>query len=114
MMLWEEFLTECNLQEKTITPDGQGGSITSVSDKTDFKAAIVKNTTNEGTFAEKSIPTAMYTVTFIPNIEINYRDIIRRKSDNKFFTITSDYLDSRPPGVSTFDFAQVNAEEWEP
>jgi len=113
-MLWETFLVPCVTQTLNRVSDGQGGFTTTLTDGTEFNAAIVKDTTIEEKVAEKDISVANYLITTKEDIVLNFHDIIKRKSDNKMFRVTSDYLDSKPPGVATFKFNQVSAEEWKP
>ncbi|MBR4266485.1 MAG: hypothetical protein IKQ46_10575 [Bacteroidales bacterium] len=111
-MLWENFLTDCITQIKSTVSDGQGGVTTSWEDGTTFTAAIVKDTSTADRIAEKQGVTASYTVTTPVTTLLKFHDIFKRKSDNKLFIVTSDYIDTKPPNCASFEFWQVSAKEW--
>ena len=97
----------------TSVSDGQGGITTTWSDGETFEAAIVKNTTAAERIAEKQGVKASYTITTPSTVSLKFHDIFKRNSDSKLFIVTSDATDSKPPAVATFEFNQVNAEEWD-
>ena len=63
--------------------------------------------------AEKQGVTSRYTITAPLNAKLEYHDVIRRLRDGKIFRITSDGDDVQTPKSATFQFLQVEAEEWE-
>lgn len=111
-MLWEDFQEACKLQVKTSTADGQGGFVTSLADGDSFDASIVKKTSPEERVAEKRGVLATYIVTTATKMLL-YNNIFKRVSDGKLFRVTSNYTDSKPPAMASFDFYQVTAEEYE-
>lgn len=110
MSLIDEALTACKLQTCARAADGEGGYTTTWADGAEFYAAIVLNTSAEETGAERHAARGQYTVT-CPAQALVYHDVFKRTSDGKVFRVTSDIW-RRPPGRATFDFYQVDAEEW--
>ena len=79
------------------------------SEQKKFRAVVRRDRSGMTENAEKSEKTATYTITTPRNIELKFNDLIRRKSDGKFFRITSDGV--CPPEFSGLDMRQVTAEE---
>ena len=78
----------------------------------DIDAAIVLDSSMEARIAEKQGVTALYTITTKKNVNLQYHDVIRRKSDGKVFRITSDGDDKHTPDSAGLNMRQVTAEEW--
>ena len=113
MSLIDEAMTTVVLMEKTRQPDGEGGFITEWVDGVAFEAAITFDTSMESRIAEKQGVTSRYTITTNKNAKLEFHDVIRRLSDGKVFRISSDGDDVQTPDRATFQFLQVEAEEWE-
>lgn len=111
-MLVDEFKEDCVLLEKQRTPDGEGGWRTEWREGAAFRAAIVMDTTLRARVAESQGMTAIYTVTTDRSLPLDFHDVFRRVRDGQVFRVTSDSDDKRTPDVATFQFHQVNAEEW--
>ncbi len=112
MSLINDFKTACVLLEKRREPDGAGGFLTEWYEGTEFQAAITFNNSLEARTAEKQGVSSLYTVTTEKNAQLEYHDVFKRLSDNKIFRVTSDGDDVVTPARASFQFAQVNAEEW--
>ena len=112
-MLVDEFKEKCVLLEKTREPDGAGGFYTKWREGTEFEAAITFSTSIEARRAEKEGVSSLYTVTTDKNASLEYHDVFKRLGDGKIFRVTTDGDDVQTPARATFQFAQVNAEEWE-
>ena len=100
--------------EKTVTPDGLGGYIVDWSESTEFKAAITFNSSMQAKIAAAMGVKSLYTVTTRKDYVLYYHDVIKRLSDGKIFRITSDGDDVQTPASASFQFLQVEAEEWIP
>lgn len=111
--LIDGYLQPCVILTKKRIPDGQGGFETSWSDGDKFDAAIVKDQSLQARVAEKQGVSSVYTITTARGVALEYHEVFRRVSDGAIFRATSDYTDSIPPDVATFDFEQVTAERWE-
>ena len=79
-----------------------------------FKAAISFDSSMEARTAEKQGVTSLYTITVPLNCKLKYHDVLKRLRDGKIFRITSDGDDVQTPASASFQFLQVEAEEWIP
>ena len=105
MSLLTQAMEDVVLMEKRREPDGESGFLPAVwVDGASFKAAITFNSSMEARTAEKQGVTSRYTITAPLNAKLEYHDVIR---------ITSDGDDVQTPKSATFQFLQVEAEEWE-
>lgn len=111
--LIDGYLQPCVMLTKKSVPDGQGGFEAIWTDGDEFDAAIVKDRSLQARVAEKQGVSSVYTITTARGVALEYHEVFRRVSDGATFRVTSDYTDSRPPNVATFDFEQVTAERWE-
>ena len=113
MSLLSDFGKICVFKEKTRTPDGEGGYYIEWTDGAEFTAYQSLDTSMEARTAEKQGVTSRYTITAPLNAKLEYNDVIRRLRDGKVFRIKSDGDDVQTPKSATFQFLQVEAEEWE-
>jgi hypothetical protein len=113
MSLLSEAMESCTMQDKTTTADGYGGYITTYKDGAPFNAAIVLDNSIQARAAEKQGVTALYTVTTVKALNLQYHDVFRRESDKKIFRVTSDGDDKKTPASASLNMRQVSAEEWE-
>ena len=114
MSLLTQAMEDVVLMEKKREPDGEGGFLPAVwVDGASFKAAISFDSSMEARTAEKAGVTSLYTVTVPMNCKLEYHDSFRRLRDGKVFRIKSDGDDVQTPKSATFQFLQVEAEEWE-
>lgn len=112
MSLLSEQMESCTILDKRTEPDGYGGVVTEWIDGADFNAAIVLDTSMQARIAEKQGVTAVYTITTEKTVNLQFRDVFRRKSDGKVFRVTSDGDDKKTPESATLNMRQVSAEEW--
>lgn len=68
----------------------------------------------EARTAEKQGVTSRYTITAPITAKLEYHDVCKRVGDGKIFRITSDGDDVKTPPSASFQFLQVEAEEWVP
>ena len=115
MSLLTQAMEDVVLMEKKREPDGEGGFLPAgLVDGTSFKAAITFNSSMEARTAEKHGVTSRYTITAPLNAKLEYHDVLKRLRDGKFFRVTSDGDDVQTPASASFQFLQVEAEEWVP
>lgn len=112
MSLLDTFFTPCVLMDKTRQPDGEGGFVAVWVDGLEFEAAIVMDSSTAARVAESEGMKSIYTVTTNKNLRLDFHDVFKRVSDGKYFRVTSDATDKQTPEVATFQFEQVQAEEW--
>lgn len=113
MSLLTQAMEDVVMLEKKRVPDGEGGFTTDWAEGVQFKAAITFNTSMEARTAEKQGVTSRYTITAPLNAKLEYHDVLKRLSDGKIFRVTSDGDDVQTPASASFQFLQVEAEEWE-
>ena len=115
MSLLTQAMEDVVLMEKRRVSDGEGGFLPAAwVDGASFKAAITFNSSMEARTAEKQGVTSRYTITAPLNAKLEYHDVIRRLRDGKIFRVTSDGDDAQTPESASFQFLQVEAEEWVP
>lgn len=115
MSLLTQAMEDMVLMEKKREPDGEGGFLPAVwTEGASFKAAVTFNSSMEARVAEKQGVTSRYTITAPITAKLEYHDVCKRLSDGKIFRITSDGDDVKTPPCASFQFLQVEAEEWTP
>lgn len=115
MSLLTQAMEDMVLMEKKREPDGEGGFLPAVwVDGARFKAAVTFDASIEARTAEKQGVTSRYTITATKNAKLEYHDVLRRERDGKVFRVTSDGDDKQTPESASFQFLQVEAEEWLP
>lgn len=112
MSLLDAFKKRCTLLEKHRAPDGEGGFVTTWTDGPTFEAAVVYDRSLQAQVAQKQGVTSLYSVTVEKNVTLEFHDVFRRNEDGQLFRVTTDAKDAQTPGVASFSFAQVKAEEW--
>lgn len=113
MSLLSEAMESCVLLDKRTQADGYGGYVVVYDDGAEFDAAIVLNNSMQAQIAQKQGVTALYTVTTIKALNLQYHDVFRRVRDGKIFRVTSDGDDKHTPASASLNMRQVSAEEWE-
>lgn len=113
MSLLDEQMIDCIMMDKQTTPDGYGGYVVEWAEGATIKCAIVEDSSMEARVAQKQGVTSLYTITTRKNANLQYHDVLKRKSDGKIFRVTSDGDDKLTPASASLDMRQVTAEEWE-
>lgn len=113
MSLLSEAMETFVMLDKHTERDGYGGIITTWADGAEFKATAVFDSSMEARVASNQGVTALYTITTEKNVNLQYHDVFRRKSDGKVFRATSDGDDKKTPAGASLNMRQVTAEEWE-
>lgn len=112
MSLLDEYTTHFKLMVQTSVPDGEGGYTTSLVEGEAFNAAITFDSSTQGRTAEHAGVTALYTVTTVKEIVLEFHDVIKRVKDGKIFRITSNGDDNATPASAGINMRQVSAEGW--
>lgn len=113
MSLIDNMMESFIFMEKSRNPDGEGGTYTTWEEGAEFMAALVLNSTMEAMIAEAQGVHSVYELYVDGNVDIEYRDVIKRTSDGKYFRVTSDPKDQRSPKSASFDIMKMTAERWE-
>ncbi len=113
MSLLTEQMDKCVMLDKTTSPDGYGGYVSTYADGAEFMAAITLDTSIEARTAEKQGVTSLYTVTTGREMTLEYHDVFRRARDGKILRVTSDGDDKYTPASAGLNMRICTAEEWE-
>lgn len=114
MSLLSEAMEKCIMLDKTTTSDGRGGFEVTWKDGAEFDAACVFDSSMQARVAEAAGVKSLYTITTAKNVNLQYHDVFKRKSDSKIFRVTSDGDDKKTPNSATLNMRQVTAEEFVP
>ena len=112
MSLIDDFTSECAMIDKRSVSDGYGGFTSEWVLGATFNAAVTLDNSMESRIAEQQGVTALYTVTTVKTINLQYHDVFKRLSDGKIFRVTSDGDDKATPISANLNMRQVSAEEW--
>lgn len=112
MSLLSEAMEDCVMLDKKTVADGYGGYTTEYIEGAEFKAAIVLDNSLQARQAEKAGVTALYTITTTKALNLQFRDVFKRKRDEKIFRVQSDGDDKHTPASASLNMRQVSAEEW--
>lgn len=112
MSLLDEAMEDFTILNKAVVDDGYGGVITTWSPGATIQAAIVHNTSVQQQIAQEMGSTSAYTLTVRKDIELDYHTVLKRKSDDRIFRLTSNSDDKKTPKSAGLNMRQYTAEEW--
>lgn len=112
MSLFESALETFNMMDKTTSPDGYGGFISTWTEGAEFQAVATYDTSMEARVAGIQGVTSLYTITTTKAVTLEYHDVVKRASDGKIFRVTSDSKDKKTPPTAGLNMRQVTAEEF--
>lgn len=112
MSLLSDAMEPFVMMDKTSVDDGYGGIARAWTEGAEFFAAAVKDNSMQARIAGVQGVTALYTVTTLRSVHLEYHDVFKRKNDGKIFRATSDGDDKATPNSASLDMRQVTAEEW--
>ena len=113
MSLLSEAFENFTIMNKSLVDDGYGGVNTTWSEGAVIQGAMVLNSSVEAKIAEIMGAKDLYTLTVRKNVELDYRTVLKRNSDNKIFRLTSDSDDKKTPQSAGLNMRQYSAEEWD-
>ena len=67
---------------------------------------------SQAQIAEKQGIEEIFTIVTKKTVTLDYHDVVKRKSDNAIFRVTSRGIDSAAPTESTVPIVKVSAERW--
>lgn len=111
--LIQSMMTDCVYMIRQIQPDGEGGFTTVYTEGTQLRAVITLDNSNEAQIAKVQGVTGLYTISTEQDINLQYRDVIKRLEDGKYFRVTTDGDDYKSPKFSTLNMRFVRAEEFD-
>lgn len=113
MSLVKDAMEKSYIMDKTTTPDGYGGVITTYVAGAEILVAYSFNTSTEARIAATQGANNRFTLLTKRSVILRYNDIVKRDRDGKYFRVTSDGDDNRTPKAAGLDLRAVEAEEWE-
>jgi hypothetical protein len=112
MSLLDSAFEDFVMLDKLTAPDGFGGMLTRYVEGATIPAAAVLMASPEATIAAALTNKESFTITTRKNVNLQYHDVLRRKSDGKVFRVTSDGDDLKTPDSASLNMRNVSAEEW--
>ena len=112
MSLVDNAMEKSYIMDKTTSPDGRGGVITTYKEGAEIKVAYSFDTSTQARIAEQAGTENRFILTTKKAINLQYHDVVKRDRDDKIFRVTSDGDDNYTPASSSLDIRQVEAEEW--
>ena len=111
MSLLDDFARPCVLLEKSRTPDGAGGYITTWTDGAEFYNYQSLDTSMEARRAEKEGVTSVYSVLVQKAVPIDYNDFFRDETTGETYRVTSEPKDKKTPKSASFALKYFTAEK---
>lgn len=110
MSLLDDFARTCVLMEKTRTPDGAGGYITTWTEGAEFLNYQALDTSMEARRAEKEGVTSLYSALVNRDVPIEYNDFFRDRDTGETYRVTSEPKDKQAPKSASFALKYFTAE----
>lgn len=112
MSLLTDSMEDFVFMNKSVVPDGYGGTTQTWADGATISAVAVFDSSMQARVAGVQGVTSLYTITTRKDVTLEYHDVLRRVRDGKIFRVTSDGDDKYTPKSAGLDMRQVTAEEW--
>lgn len=96
--------------EKTRTPDGAGGYITTWTEGAEFLNYQALDTSMEARRAEKEGVTSLYSALVNRDVPIEYNDFFRDRDTGETYRVTSEPKDKQAPKSASFALKYFTAE----
>lgn len=100
--------------EKTRTPDGAGGYITTWTEGAEFLNYQALDTSMEARRAEKEGVTSLYSALVNRDVPIEYNDFFRDRDTGETYRVTSEPKDKQAPKSASFALKYFTAERKAP
>lgn len=112
MSLLSEAMETFVMLTKTNEPDGYGGFTSAWQEGETFQAAATYDNSTQARVAAVQGVTSLYTIVTSRAVALGFHDVVKRKSDNKVFRVTSDSKDKKTPPSAGLDMRVVAAEAY--
>lgn len=110
MSLLDEAFESFVIVNKSQVSDGYGGVITIWTDGAEIQGAMVLDNSTQMKVAQAMGVTSTYTLTVHKDLELSFHTVLRRKSDNETFRLTTDTDDKKTPKSAGLNMRQYSAE----
>lgn len=104
MRLYERMAEPCRLLHRSEAADGEGGTAVEYVPDAEFAAAVVKDSSSDGSQAEKRGEDAAWTVT--GTRPLAYGDVIERADGSRLRVVSGQVV---APAMASFAFRQCKA-----
>lgn len=111
MSLLDSAFESFTVMNKAIVDDGYGGTVTTWTPGATIQGVMVYNNSVIEKVAEAIGSTSSYTFTCRRSLMFDFRDVLKRNSDDKLFRLTSNSDENRTPAGAGLDMRQYTAEE---
>lgn len=113
MSLLDYFARNCVLMEKTRSPDGEGGYITTWTDGAEFTNHQALDTSMEARRAEQEGVTSLYSALVRKDLPIEYNDVFKDLDTGITYRVTSNPSEKEAPRSSGLgQLKYFTAERW--
>lgn len=112
MSLIESMMEDFAFMNHVREDDPYGGYSDTWAEGATFQAAVIKNSTTQAQIAEKQGINEIFTIVTKKTVMLDFHDVVKRKSDNEIFRVTSRAVDSAAPAESSVPIVKVSAERW--
>jgi len=112
MSLLENAYEDFIVINKSVIDDGYGGTTTEWTEGATISGVMVYDSGSQAKIAEAMGVKSLYTLTVKKNVILDYHTVLKRKSDDKLFRLTSDSDDKKTPNDAGLNMRQYSAEEW--
>lgn len=113
MSLLMESFEEFIVINKTVVPDGMGGTTTAYTEGAEIMGAMPWENSSPAKIAQALTSKATYTLTVKKNVELDYHTILKRKRDGLYFRLTSGTEDHQTPKSAALNMRQYSVEAFE-
>jgi len=113
MSLLDVAYEDFSIVNKIVVDDGLGGVKTQWVDGPTFPGTMTFDNSTQGKIAQAMGAKSIYTFICKRNVSLDYHDVLRRKSDDQIFRVTSRSKEDETPKGAGLDMREYSAEEWE-
>lgn len=106
MRLYERMAEPCRLLRRSEAADGEGGTAVEYVADAEFAAAIVKDSSSDGSQADKRGEEAAWTVTGTRPLALAYGDVIERADGSRLRVVSGQVV---APAMASFAFRRCKA-----
>jgi hypothetical protein len=107
---WQDYAENIVLMERKIIDDGMGGYEENWAEGITFKGSVRTSNSLQTLIAEQQGVTSVYMLLFPIDLPLKYGDVL--KQGERYFKITSNPEDGKPPKTSPIDFISVTLENY--
>lgn len=112
MSLLSNAMEDFVIINKSVVDDGLGGYRTEWIEGATIQCAVSFETSPELSIAEALGSKSVYKIIVRKSIQLDYHDVLKRKSNGLYYRITNNADDYATPSTAMLDMRVYTAEEW--